>query len=480
MSFLSTYNEALNTVANLQAFIESNFDEIYEYYSLSNHSELSKNRNDFEALTLRLQVINHLDFNKPKNEAYLNLILRTAIRLDESFVFEQFFNVVQNKGLEQSNIIKASAIFMTSRNAGDFFDGYNSVLNILQEAYITEVDDNKEPLAVLVNFYSSFIYHFNEFNGQGVQKIRSFLLNTYKEKRHSFVLDSFFADILDVDLTFKNDPYGIIKKLLDQYLERGQIIAPSQSGFLLEEGTDYSQEVNSKYYSIEELQSLNKRLYMEVKNDNIYNSLGQGTSILEREEQLFGYMYSYGKMHIAKLKDAVAGIDNDLDNINLIDWGCGQAPASKVFLETVGNEKVSKVTLIEPSKLALARAALHISKDINNIRTINKDFNSLSNEDLTGIDNEAGTTVHLFSNVIDMEFFNITHLVSLIKKNFSGKNYFVVASPNINVTRTERIESFVDDFIGLEREGLLLSESHKKGTWISTWTKIIRVFKTEL
>ncbi|WP_034059313.1 hypothetical protein [Lacinutrix jangbogonensis] len=480
MPFLNSYNEALNTSENLHAFIESDFDEIYDYYSLSNYSELAKNRDDFKALALRAEVISGLNYDKPKNEAFLNLILRTAIRLDDAFVFEQFFRILVNEGLELSKVIEASHVFMTSRAAGDFFDGYNFILERLQEAYITEADDNKEPLAVLVNFYSSFINHFNEFHLQGVKDIRNLLNKTFEEKEYPFADDSFLGEILEVDITFQNNPYNRIKELVDQYLERGQNLTVFQSGLLLEVDTNYSKVVNSKYHTILELLGLNKRLYDKVKSNAIYNSLGRGINILEKEEQLFAYMYAYGKMHIAKLKDAITGIDKDLENINLIDWGCGQAPASKVFLETLGSDKVSSVTLIEPSKLALERASLHLQQDVNTVNTINKDFDSLSNEDLLGIDQEDSVTVHLFSNVIDMEFFKLSHLNSLLKDNFSGENYFIVVSPYINVTRTQRIESFVEEFTGLEEGVLLLSESNKSGTWLGNWSKVIRVFKTEL
>lgn len=480
MSFLNSFNEALNKTDTLSIFIESHFDEIYDYYSASNYSQLAENREDFNSLALRAQIISKLNYDNPKNEAFLNLILRTAIRLDDAFNFDQFSKILFNEGLEQSKIIKASNVFMNSRKASDFFDGYQIVLKTLEEAYVTEVDDNKEPLAVLINFYTSFLLHFNEFNFKGVEEIRNLLLKTYEEKEYSFTDDDFLLEVLNVNTAFEEDPYLTIKALVDKYLERGQDITSYQSGLLLEVDTDYANEVNSKYHTINELLGLNKRLYQKIQSDTIYNSLGRGTNILENQEQLLAYMYAYGKMHIAKLKDAIAGLDAGLKNINLIDWGCGQAPASKVFIETVSADNVNSVTLIEPSKVALERASLHIKQDISVIHTINKDFDSLLNDDFIGINKPNEITVHLFSNVIDMEFFKLNHLNTLLKNNFSGQNYFIVVSPYINMTRTQRIDSFVDGFTNSSKGEVLLSESKRSGSWHLRWSKVIRVFKTEL
>ena len=99
MSFIQSYNIALQSTAKLQVFINSRFDEIYDYYILSNHESLVLDRNNFKSLALHSQKVALLDFSQSKNEAYLNLILNTAVRLNEPFVFEHFLRILANENL---------------------------------------------------------------------------------------------------------------------------------------------------------------------------------------------------------------------------------------------------------------------------------------------------------------------------------------------------------------------------------------------
>src|SRR5699024_10958277 len=102
-------------------------------------------------------------------------------------------------------------------------------------------------------------------------------------------------------------------------------------------------------------------------------------------------------------KDAFKGINTtDFKKVKLIDWGCGQGIASKMFIDTFGTNKVNSVTLIEPSECALKRASLHVSNDVENIKTINKGFDELEISDLKEKSVPDVVNVHLFSNVIDM------------------------------------------------------------------------------
>jgi len=193
-------------------------------------------------------------------------------------------------------------------------------------------------------------------------------------------------------------------------------------------------------------------------------------------------------------------------------WGCGQGFGSMIFIEKFGTEIIRNISLIEPSELSLKRAALHIRKYNQNIpiRTICKKLNELDESDFTGT--PADITVHLFSNILDIDDYSQTHLIDIIECTQSGTNYFVCASPYIDEIKTERLESFKRNFESkYDSFELLLDVSSSKnpnddfwccnnthnkhrishGTYFNCkeytengcnnkWTRVIKVFKVEL
>jgi hypothetical protein len=151
-----------------------------------------------------------------------------------------------------------------------------------------------------------------------------------------------------------------------------------------------------------------------------------------------------------------------------------------MFIDRFSSDNIKSVTLIEPSQAALKRASLHVSKDTHVIRTINKDFDSLIDEDIILAKKAGDITVHIFSNVIDMDFFQLHNLIDLLRRNSCGLTYYILVSPLISITQTQRLETFAEEMCDEVRSELLLSDDKKSHEWIKSWSKAIRVFKTEL
>ena len=75
------------------------------------------------------------------------------------------------------------------------------------------------------------------------------------------------------------------------------------------------------------------------------------------------------------------------------------------------------------------------------IRAINKDIDSLKHSDLV-IDN-SHITLHLFSNILDVEFFKLDrNFLEKISNSQNGLNYFICVSPNINDKRNAKLDIF--------------------------------------
>ena len=210
----------------------------------------------------------------------------------------------------------------------------------------------------------------------------------------------------------------------------------------IEEGTNYA-------YTIERIENITftelravaidftRRLPSSL-TDELYKDMQHGVCQLQSEPALNMYLYSFGLMHEAKLQHAFQHLPSDFTDheaIEIIDYGCGQAIGTICyadFLRKIGKtQKVKKVTLIEPSKRALERAALHTSCFLPeaDIVTINKGFDDLVEDDLC-IDEEI-PTLHIFSNVLDLadDYFDLEKFAVLVNNCTRGENYFVSVSP---------------------------------------------------
>jgi hypothetical protein len=181
---------------------------------------------------------------------------------------------------------------------------------------------------------------------------------------------------------------------------------------IIESRSNYAFQLRGKNLSFSEIRNTSTAFFTSLPEDvrnELYNNMCHGTIKLDCEPELNAYMYAFGAMHNAKLKDAFSHLSTNFFNereIDIIDYGCGQAMGcisyADYLRENNHTQNVRRITLIEPSYIALARAALHSSLLFPNaeIVTINKGF-----DDLTVSDIEVDTnipTLHIFSNVLDM------------------------------------------------------------------------------
>ena len=226
------------------------------------------------------------------------------------------------------------------------------------------------------------------------------------------------------------------------------------TNYLIEKGTNYSYLVDAlKSPTFESIRRLSVNFINqlpEAVKTALWEELNNGVEVLENESQLSMYVYAYGKMHAAKLVTAFDNLDfEQLTDIHIIDWGCGQGMATLDYFEYIREKQlksnVKSITLVEPSELALKRAALHARKLFPqaDIRTVKKFFDDLSFEDIRIEKNQ--TILHFFSNVLDVECFSIEKLAKLLMQNQSF-NWLVCVSPVINAERNQRLYDFIECF----------------------------------
>ena len=187
----------------------------------------------------------------------------------------------------------------------------------------------------------------------------------------------------------------------------------------------------------------------------LHESLNRGADVLDTEPLLQMYMYAFGKMHNAKLQFAFGQMHDMVtkkEQVQIIDYGCGQGLASICYHDflTAHNpeQKITKIILIEPSSLALSRAELLCSCFYPNtdIVAVNKSFDNLNDKDID-VSPEI-LTLQIFSNILDVESYDLQHLIHIVSNLKSKKNELAIVSPIVNEVRTQRLKTFAANFNG--------------------------------
>ena len=183
--------------------------------------------------------------------------------------------------------------------------------------------------------------------------------------------------------------------------------------------------------------------------NELHESLNRGIDILDSEPLLQMYIYAFGKMHNAKLQYAFQHLHKNAlsyKEIEIVDYGCGQGLASICYHDFISgsgiNQTVKRITLIEPSTIALSRAELLCSAFFPSaeIIAINKRFDELDGEDY--IVSSQIPTIHLFSNILDIESYDLSRLAQIVKEQSKGDNEYVLVSPMQNEQRLQRLKTF--------------------------------------
>ena len=215
----------------------------------------------------------------------------------------------------------------------------------------------------------------------------------------------------------------------------------------------------------------------KMKLDKLYNDLKRGTGILDDDDHLNMYLRSFGKMHKAKLDAAFNCIQNPSElfgsSVEIYDWGCGQGTATICLLDYLKAKRIAvdirSVNLIEPSAAAVDRASKVIScYGSYAVNTVVKEFDPLNTEDITP---STILKIHLFSNILDVDAFDLAKFIHFFQQSFTGDNYFICVGPYYSNNKR------VDEFIAATDPDTMFAVVNKdRGGWQNDWTISLRVF----
>jgi hypothetical protein len=486
----------LNTLENLQAstcdvftlqnYLKNNFQNVYDLLNYSKHSylkDLTDKLNRY--ILLNRQVILELDVKNNTNLSFISLLLSVSERLGLISTFRLLYEHLSGTDYYVGCRLEATSLYLIGiKSSADYINRYDEILEKLLFSFVNEEDNADKVLMTIVQYYSQVLADFGQFNKNVVYDLQNKLLKSCGELKYSFLDTHLIREILKLEIIDSQLAQIKLQKLLDSFLRRELARPEYKNKFLIEVDTDYEDKIRTIPSTFSCIRNLSVTLQNNFNDDGIFGSLQRGVKILDTEDQLFSYMKSYGKMHYQKNISSFKYLQGGFfkKSINIVDWGCGQGIASISFFDYLSNrgvvQKINNIYLIEPSILALKRASLHVNKydNINNsdIITINKDLDSLSSGDIDGSEDLA--TLHLFSNILDIDSFSVTKLLDFIRNSFNGENYFICVSPYINDLKTSRINSFVTSLTSESCFHILKTIDNKKGEWVNNWSRVIRVF----
>lgn len=176
--------------------------------------------------------------------------------------------------------------------------------------------------------------------------------------------------------------------------------------------------------------------------------------ILSSEDELNAYLCAYGEMHKVKCFSALQNFPYDdlPQRIEIIDWGCGQGIATICLMDCLYDrgllQRLKKVTLIEPSPIALSRATENINNALKGwnieVETLQKYLPSAnpSMNEVRSLNMRFPGTIHLFSNILDLTAVSLRATASLIEAGH-GSQFIVCMGPvNSNAGRIDEFSAY--------------------------------------
>ena len=261
---------------------------------------------------------------------------------------------------------------------------------------------------------------------------------------------------------------------------------------MIESDTNYSFLIGSMpHLTCASVRALSDRFITdlpEADRDNLFAELKRDGNQLTSEPRLCAYTYAFGAVREARLRRAYSHLPKAFTqhDVELIDYGCGVGLGAMVYHDLLRERglpitSVKRITLIDPTPRCLERAALHarVCFPGAELRTICKYTDELQTADTTS--DAKLHTLHIFSQIADMEVPSIAHLADTICAGLRGPNYFACVTPFCE--RALRGTPPADLFVELmdPDEGRVTVENLSARRFVpgQRWTAALRVFTKE-
>ena len=430
-----------NDSQSFENSLEKNFQATYDFFNAPYQIQYKHKEEIEHFILLKNKAISGSSFQTSESRSFLLILLDLCERFALYSSIPRIIRIIQNNDIYINKRVTAALkyLYPSPSSNDELLDRFDEICLLLDEAITEEEDNASKSIITFLNYYSHIVYN-TDITYATCAKDK--LLSIISSHKYSWLEQ--INDIANLDISDLISAYNIIEKKIDEIYSRLNLTISTDCNYedlLIEKDTDYCNElanVPKDFLSI-------RKISVKYADGNLN---GRGVSMLETESEMFEYIKRFGKMHYAKLLSSfeLSFPQEFSEPVNIIDWGCGQGLASMTFIEKYGESSVNNIVLIEPSEIVIKRAALHCLKFAPkaSIRTICKKLDEVELADINL--NLKAPTIHLFSNILDIDGYSTGQLLNLITANLSSMNYFVCVSPYIDEIKTARLDTFMKFF----------------------------------
>lgn len=440
----------------LDSFISSSYQEIFDFFANRSIGELLVHKQRIKSyISDSLLIFRQLDSSHISNLNFIALLAETCEKLNLYMEFKLLYQILQNNNYSIGKRLECSLLYINVQRFDDYYISYEKLLENLKVAFFEEGDSIELVTTAFVKYYLSALYNFGEFHGIKVIHLKNYMLDNCSMYEYEFLDLSLIVSLFDINEEQHYETCNLVIEALNSYILATNMSICSQTTVQIE-NSEYSQQIRLlEKPNFEKIRQISIDYIKSIGNpDSLHQRLRRGTVIIDDMNLLYQYIASYSAMHKKKLYSSFDMVIKKLDNktINVTDWGCGQALATTLLIDYISEKKLSiqiqNIILIEPSQIALSRGLLHIDvlqDKKSNIKSIVNEIDCVKKGDL--MFNNQHITLHLFSNILDLESFQInSRFLKIISDSQQGLNYFICISPNINDKKNARIDIFYKYF----------------------------------
>lgn len=426
----------------LDDFLRENMQCLYDFYNL-NHNTLLQSKDSIERfILLKHSYLTQLDYSKSHSKAFVLMLLDFCERFNFISATPRIYSIIIRYNIALNSRMQAALLFLypKPKTNTELVEKFEPLCELLQFAIENEEDNNKKTIVTFLNYYGIII---NDTNKEFARQVKCKIAKAIQDNTYEFL--KAIPEILNIPEDDVDVAYEQIQTLVDiacDCITHTQEHTVALDDYIIEEGTDYEEQLRCVPCNFDDIRKIS------ISNATGINTTNRGVKILESESELYEYLKRFGNMHKTKIVSALKTPfpQQFSTKINLIDWGCGQGLASMLFLEKFGCNSINQISLIEPSEISLRRAALHCKKYAPDIPlvTICKKIDDISKDDICL--SSAAVTVHLFSNVLDIDDYSPQYLIEIIESIQEELNFYICVSPHIDDIKTGKLDSFMRYF----------------------------------
>jgi len=446
--------KSLQTQNDFIAYLESCFIELEEYLLNISNENIQEIKFDIEDLLYDLLDDKLIQKNNSNIiNAFLLLLAEKFLQTSLIGAITIIIDYLPNSAIKVR--LEASKLYLRVNDISkDYVNRADKILTLLEKS--SNIDEyNTKAIKSFLFFFHTALTQFSRLNDKNLANT---FIKSLQQKRSSYQflqdnsISSLFTQIESLDII---NILSEIEAAIETTTYK-KTLCDIKNSTITKEISNYTQ-ILSKLHT-PTFETIRDIAYKNIQSigdsQELFYKLQRGEAIIDDEKLLFKYLVSFGSKHKSMLYSAYDEIFDKMKNekFDIVDWGCGQGTATMLLLDYAKEKNtvldIKNITLIEPSSLALSRALLHIDtlkQKEYQIKPINSDLDCLNSEDLNN--NSNSKTLHLFSNILDLEIFSLDNeFFSKIAHTLKNNALFICVSPNRNDKLNNRLDLFYKHF----------------------------------